>query len=342
MIVVTGATGHIGNALVRELIAQGSKKKQKIRVLALASESLESLQGLDIEVFYGDVRDYRSLIRAFKGARRVYHLAGIVTIGTGKTRLLKEVNVKGTINVCNACRDLGIPRLVYVSSIHAFKEPPKGIPIKETKNLSPHEVKGDYAKSKAAATLAVLKSVKLGLNAVIVHPTGVIGPYEYKLSNMGQLVLDFMRKKLLAIVDGSYDFVDVRDVAKGIILAGKKGRKGESYILSGEQITVKNMMKILEEETGIPAPKTVIPKWFAIITGFFSELYYKARKQKPLFTSYSVSTLSSNSLTNSEKANRELGYKSRSVKESLKDTVSWMKTHILGKQENVLPIKTKH
>ena len=156
---------------------------------------------------------------------------------------------------------------------------------------------------------------------------------------MGQLVLDFMRKKLLAIVDGSYDFVDVRDAAKGIILAGKKGRKGESYILSGEQITVKNMMKILEQETGIPAPKTVLPKWFAMITGFFSEIYYKIKKQKPLFTSYSVSTLSSNSLTSSEKAKRELGYESRSVKQSLKDTVQWMKEHFL---KNEKKLETKH
>lgn len=335
MIVVTGATGHIGSALVRELIAQRLNKKQKIKVFVLPSESLKPLEGLDVEVVYGDVRDYRSLIRAFKGAKIVYHLAGIVTIGTGKMKLLKEVNVKGTINVCNACKDLEIPKLVYVSSIHAFKEPPKGVPIKETKNFNPHEVKGDYAKSKAAATRAVLKAVRSGLNAVIVHPTGVIGPYEYKLSNMGQLVLDFMRKKLLAIVDGSYDFVDVRDVSKGIILAGKKGRKGESYILSGEQITVRSMMKILEAETGIQAPKTVLPAWFAWITGFFSEIYYKIKKQKPLFTSYSVSTLSSNSLTSSEKARQELGYKPRSVRQSLKDTVSWMREHFLKD-------KTKH
>ena len=149
MIVVTGATGHIGSALIRELISQMPKRKEKIKVLALPSESTSSIEGLNVEIVYGDVRNYRSLIRAFKGARIAYHLAGIVTIGTGKTHLLKEVNIKGTINVCNACRDLGIPRLVYVSSIHAFKEPQKGIPIKETKNFSPHEVKGDYAKSKA-------------------------------------------------------------------------------------------------------------------------------------------------------------------------------------------------
>lgn len=320
MVVVTGATGHIGNALVRELVAHG----EKVRALVLPQEPVSSIEGLGIDLVYGDVRDYRSLVRAFFGAEVVYHLAGIVAIGTGKKRLLKEVNVDGTRNVVNACMDLGISRLVYASSIHAFKEPPKGTPILETKDFDARKVEGDYAKSKAEATKIVLDAVASGLDAVIVHPTGVIGPYEYKLSNMGQLFVDFMRNRLYAIIDGAYDFVDVRDVAKGMVLAARFGRKGENYILSGEQITVRNMMSALEEETGITAPRRVLPQWFAIATGFFAEIYYKARRQQPLFTSYSVSTLSSNSLTSHNKASKELGYSPRPLKETIKDTVSWL------------------
>ncbi len=327
MVVITGATGHIGNALVRELASEGTN----IRALVLPGETTKSIDGLGVEYFSGDVRDYRSLIRAFKGAEVVYHLAGIVSIGSGKKKLLRDVNVQGTMNVCDACRDLGIPRLIYVSSIHAFKEPPRGTLISETKDFDPKHVGGNYAKSKAEATRYVLKSATEGLNAVIVHPTGVIGPYEYRLSNMGQLFVDFMRSRLYAIIDGAYDFVDVRDVAKGIVLAAKFGQKGENYILSGEQISVKSMMEVLSGETGIKAPTRIIPCWLAQFTGFFAEIYYKARKQQPLFTSYSVSTLSSNSMTNSGKALKEFGYKSRPLRETIKDTVAWLKEHTAKK-----------
>lgn len=320
MVVVTGATGHIGSALVRELVSGGTH----VKALVLESEPVDSIEGLGVETVYGDVRDYRSLIRAFKDADIVYHLAGIVTIGSGKKRLLREVNVLGTKNVCDACMDIGIPRLVYVSSIHAFKEPPKGVPITETKDFDSRKVTGNYAKSKAEATRIVLKSASEGLDVVVVHPTGVIGPYEYRLSNMGQLFMDFMRSKLYAIIEGAYDFVDVRDVARGIVLAGKFGRKGENYILSGEQVTIKNMMQVLEEETGIKAPKKVIPRWLAWSTGFFAEVYYKMLRQKPLFTSYSVSTLSSNSLTSHVKASSELGYHPRPIRETIRDTVKWL------------------
>lgn len=328
MVVVTGATGHIGSALVRELLSSG----ERVKALVMNKEPLTPLEGLDIEITYGDVRDYRSLVRAFIGADTVYHLAGIVSIGSGRKRLLREVNVQGTMNVCDACRDLGINRMVYVSSIHAFRLPPKGTPISETKEFDPRRVEGNYAKSKAEATHYVLKSVIEGLDAVIVHPTGVIGPYEYRLSNMGQLFIDFMRSRLYAIIDGAYDFVDVRDVARGIALAAKFGRKGENYILSGEHITIKSMMEALSDETGIAAPKRVIPNWLAKCTGAFAELYYKARKQQPLFTSYSVATLSSNSLTSSAKAFRELGYRSRPLKDTIRDTISWLRENILKKQ----------
>ena len=184
---------------------------------------------------------------------------------------------------------------------------------------------GDYAKSKAQATLEVLKGVAQGLDAVIVCPTGVIGPYDYKVSEMGQLIIDFIQRKLHAYVDGAYDFVDVRDVAMGIILACEKGRSGESYILSGAQITVRDLLLMLEEMTGVKAPSLKIPAWLVRTVGSIAPLYYRLTKTKPLFTAYSVDVLSSNSLISSEKAHRELGYSTRSIRESVEDAIRWFR-----------------
>lgn len=324
MIVVTGATGHIGNALVRELIT----REERIRAVVPPFEDFSSIKNFDLEIAEGDVRDISSLVKAFNGAQHVYHLAGIVSISSGRNKLLYDVNVTGTKNVVEACIQAKIKRLVYVSSIHAFEEPPHGTPITETKKFNPSEVIGQYAKSKAAATNEVFRGVEMGLDAVIVHPTGVIGPYEYRLSNTGQLIYDFVHKKLFAYIDGAYDFVDARDVAKGIILACEKGRKGENYILSGEQITVKQILRILEDETGIKAPNIKMPIWLAKLTSPLSELYYKLKKQQPLYTSYSITTLLSNSVTTHEKAAEELGYMARPIKDSIRDTVKWIKENM--------------
>lgn len=324
MVVVTGATGHIGNALIREFASKG----ERVCVLALPTDDISSLKGFDVDIKFGDVRDINSLITAFKGAQYVYHLAGIVSIGSGKRKLIHDVNVLGTRNVVDACIQSKVKRLVYVSSIHAFTEPPRGIPIVETKDFDPSKVIGQYGKSKAEATNEVLKGIERGLDAVIVHPTGVIGPYEYRMSNTGQLMVDFMNRKLFAYIDGGYDFVDVRDAASGIILAADKGRRGENYILSGEWLTVKSLLKLLEDNTSIKAPAAKIPLWLARLTGPLSELYYYVKRQKPLYTSYSISTLSSNSLTTHEKATRELGYTARPIKESIADTVKWLQQNM--------------
>lgn len=321
MIVVTGATGHIGNVLVRELLARG----EKIRTVIPPFEDITPLEGLEIEKVEGDVRDVNSLIQAFRGADVVYHLAGIISILPGKTELLYQVNVMGTRNVVEACLKSHVRRLIYTSSIHAVEEPPHGIVIDETLPYNPDKVLGDYAKSKAQATLEALEGVKKGLDTVVVCPTGVIGPYDFKPSEMGQLFVDFAKGKLNTYIDGAYDFVDVRDVVMGHILAFEKGRTGESYILSGEQITVRDLLLMLEDITGVKAPSFKIPAWLARTVGKVASLYYRLTKTKPLFTAYSVDVLDSNSLISSEKAHLELGYSTRSIRESIIDAVQWFK-----------------
>jgi dihydroflavonol-4-reductase len=329
MIVVTGATGHIGNVLVRQLLAAG----KKVRAIVPLPEDLSPLRGLDIEIVPGDVRDPASLIKAFSGADIVYHLAGIVSILPGKGRILEEVNVQGTRNVVTACRLNSVKRLVYTSSIHALKEPRHGLVISEAQPFDPIAVLGEYAKSKARASLEVLKGIQQGLDAVIVCPTGVIGPYDFKGSEMGHLIQTFLRRKLPAGVNGAYDFVDVRDVAAGMILAAEKGTKGEVYILSGEQISIRKLFTSLEQISGTRAPFMMVPCWLARIAGVISTPFVLWHKKKPLFTAYSIDVLNSNSVVNSNKAKFALGFSARPLVDSLGDTVQWFRAeaHIMSK-----------
>jgi dihydroflavonol-4-reductase len=324
-VTVTGATGHIGNVLVRQLLRDG----HKVRALVAPFEDDLPLDGLDVDRFSADVCDPASLRRAFRGANAVYHLAGIIAITPGRDALLQKVNVEGTRNVVDACLNEGVGRLVYTSSIHAIQEPPEGITIDETFPVDPDSVLGPYARSKAQATLEVKRAIKRGLDAVIVHPTGVIGPFDFRVSEMGQLVLDFIRGKLKAYLDGAYDFADVRDVARGMVLACRQGRKGESYILSGQRVSIRHILEVLEEASGVRAPSFKVPDWLARLAGKLSPLYYRIKGGKPLFTDYSVDVLRSNSLVSCEKARVELGYKCRSVSESIRDSVAWFRQELV-------------
>ncbi|MFH1663052.1 MAG: SDR family oxidoreductase [Chloroflexota bacterium] len=322
MVVVTGATRHIGNVLVRQLLARGDK----VRVLIPPAKDITPLKGLKVEMVEGDVCNINSLIQAFRDSDIVYHLASIISILPGRdNKLLDQVNVTGTQNVIEACMETGVQRLVYTSSIHAIEEPPHGTMIDETLHCNPDRVPKGYGRSKALATLAVLDGVERGLNAMIVHPTGVIGPYDYRISEMGQLTIDFVNGNLKAYIDGTYDFVDVRDVSRGIILAGDKGQSGERYILSGEQITVRQLMLMLQEISGVQAPSLRMPVWLARIAAGFSPFYYKLTRRKPRFTTYSIDVLCSNSLICSDKARRELGFTARPARQSISDATSWFK-----------------
>jgi len=321
MIVVTGATGHVGNVLVRKLL----KYNEKVRIFIPPSEDLKLLENLDIEIVEGDIRDINLLTKAFKGAELVYHLAGIVSILPDTDGLLYEVNVLGTRNVVNTCLKTDIKRLIYTSSIHALKEPPFGTPIDESCSFEPQYSRGGYDQSKALASLEVLKGVEKGLNAVLVCPSGIIGPCDYKISQMGQLFIDYMKGNQNIYIEGAYDFVDVRDVAEGLINAAKYGKKGETYILSGESITVYELMLYLQKITGIKSPKFKLPLWFVKAVCNFVPFYHKITNNKPLFTSYSIEVLNSNCDISSIKAQKELYFSTRPLKESIKDSVEWFK-----------------
>jgi dihydroflavonol-4-reductase len=322
--VVIGATGHLGNVLVRELVKTG----EKVRVVALPNDDISPIKELNVEIVYGDVTDLPSIEEALSGANVVYHLASAVNISSGKRALLEKVNVGGTANVISASLKNHIDRLIYTSSVHAILEPPHGTIINETLPFVPDKVLGDYAKTKAKASLLVLDAVKkYGLDAVILCPSGIIGPYDYKVSEMGQLMLDFIEGRLKAYIDGAYDFADVRDVATGHILAAEKGKKGEYYILSGHRMTIEKLLMLLKKITGIKKPVHKMPYALALFTAPLTHIYYHFTKTKPLFTTYSIRVLASNSYISHDKATKELGYTVRPVENSLKDAYEWFAKH---------------
>jgi dihydroflavonol-4-reductase len=321
MLVVTGAPGHLGNNLVRLLLQGGNR----VRCMVLRGESLISLEGLDVEIVEGDVRDPASLDCAFAGADVVYHLASVISLTPRHLDLLEQVNVRGARNVAEACLRNGVRRLVYTSSIHALVEPPRGMAIDESMPCDPSRIKMAYSRSKAEGTLEVMDVARQGMDVVVLYPTGIVGPFDFKPSEMGQVVLDYVRGKIPARIAGGYDFVDVRDVAMGHILAAEKGDPGEGYILSGEWISVDDIMAELSQVARVPVPRMRLPLALARVAASVSTMLSAVFRMRSLLNTDSLDTLTSNSLVCSAKARRDLGYGARPVRESLRDAVRWFR-----------------
>ncbi len=319
MILVTGATGHIGNVLIRKLLDQG----EKVRALVWRDEDTTPLKGLEVEQVTGDVLDPASLEPAMDGVETVYHLAGIISIMPGRNPFVWKVNVEGTRNVLEAARCADIRRLVYTSSIHAISRAPYGVAMDESLGFDQNNPYGDYDRSKAAASLEVQKAAFAGLDAVIVCPTGVIGPYDFRGSEMGEVIRSASEARTMFYVEGAYDFVDVRDVVDGLISANANGRQGESYILGGNRILVCDILEMVRSVTGKAFASFKMPFSLAEFAAKFTPYYYRWSKAKPRFTPYSLEVLQSNSNISHAKAACELGYQSRPAIETITDTVHW-------------------
>ena len=246
--IITGAKGHLASTILRYL----RKEPCLIRGLILPTE--EGEDDAQITYYKGDVTQPASLEGIFSGTECnetiVIHAAGIVSISDGVTPMLYAANVEGTRNIIAQCERHGVKRLVYVSSVHAIPESDEKATISETDHFSPESVNGAYAKTKAEATQAVLDAACRGLDAVVVHPSGIIGPYNRGSNHIVQLIDMDISGKLPAGVVGGYDFVDVRDVAKGCLKAAERGRSGECYILSNRYFTVQELLECVRKTVG--------------------------------------------------------------------------------------------
>ncbi len=326
--IVTGAAGHLGSHVIDALIKRGDT----VRAFLLPNEKIPDFVAYDTRLlseYFGDVREAKSLDPLFEnagGAQFVLiHCAGIISISEKKDPRIYKVNVGGTKNIVNACISHNVKRLVYVSSVHAIPVLPAGQTMGEIGEFYPESVHGQYAKTKAEATQLVLDAAKSELDAVIVHPAGIIGPNGLDTGNIPHMLKKLVGGHFKVAVRGGFDFVDVRDVAEGILLAAEKGRRGECYILSNRFIDLKEFFNTFSDVAGLKRLKLYMPLFMAQAVAPFAELYYSLAKKTPVFTRYSLMTLSKNALYSHEKATRELGYSTRNLKDTMRDIAAWLK-----------------
>ena len=316
-VAITGATGHVGAALVRALIYRGRQTRCLVHV------NRRAVDGLDTEIAEGDIRDPESLYRAFDGAEVVYHLAASISLSTHDWPRLEVVNVNGTRNVVEACLRAGVRRLVHFSSIHALVQEPLSVPVDEQRPLAESGRYPPYDRSKAAAEREVKAGIERGLDAVIINPTAITGPYDYQLSHFGEALLAMAQGKLPALVTGGFDWVDVRDVAEGAIRAEERANCGASYLLSGHWMSMCDIAAMVAEITGAPGQGFVCPLWLARLGAPVVAAMGRLNGKRPLYTSVSLRALKSNRNISHEKASRELGYQPRPFRETLQDTLRW-------------------
>jgi dihydroflavonol-4-reductase len=323
LIVVTGASGHIGANLVRELLARGETVRTVQR-----DDNPESLVGLDVERVKADVRDFDSMRKAFEGADILYHLAALISIVGPMGGLVREINVEGAANVARAALETKVRRMVHFCSVHAFDQEPLDEPLDETRaRVKQGGPAPAYDQSKAAGEAEVRKVVEKGLDAVIVHPSGTIGPWDFAPSRMGQVFLDLFERRLPALVPGGFNWVDARDVVAGAIAAAERGRTDESYLLSGHWKSVAEIATISESFTGSKPPAVTAPMWLARIGAPFLEGFAKVTDREPLYTAESLTALRANRNYDLSKSARELGYRPRPTEESVRDCYTWFAEH---------------
>jgi dihydroflavonol-4-reductase len=322
-VMVTGASGHLGANLVQALLDRGE------RVRVLVHRSAGALADLDhrLERVQGSVCEPDSLGPAFEGASRVYHLAGVISIDGDADGRVHRVNVEGTRNVTRACLERGVGRLIHVSSVHAFDMHPRDELLDETRaQVADSNHHSAYDRSKALGERVVREAVTAGLDAVIVNPTGIMGPVDHGPSRLGQLLCDLANRKLPALLDGGFDFVDVRDVASTVYFAGERGRRGENYIIGNAWYSLRELAALVEDQTGRPAPAVVTPVWAARFGVPFARLASRMRGREPAFTRESLEVLLSNRSISSRKARIELGHAPRPLRETVADSIQHLAT----------------
>lgn len=324
---VTGASGFLGSAICRQLAERG----ERVRALVLPGDKAATYLPESIEICFGDLCDQKSIEEFFRISTDykiiVIHSASIVTVNPDFNPKVMEVNVRGTENIIEQCRrHQNFEKMVYVSSTGCIPEPPKGTSIKEISHFSPDGLWDCYSQSKAIATQIVLDASEKGLNACVVHPSGIMGPEDYAVGHTTRVLADIINGKMSAAISGSFNLADVRDLASGTIAAADRGRKGECYILGNEPVSFKEFTRLVARESGCKKISFFLPGKLAYWIAARLEKRTKYTGKKPQMTTFAVWNLMRNNEFDSTKAKKELGYTTRPYSETIHDQIEWMKT----------------
>jgi dihydroflavonol-4-reductase len=325
MIVVCGASGHVGANLVRMMLERGETPR------VVVHREAASLDGLQVERVEGDLLAPESLAAAFRGADAVIQLAALISITGDQGGRVRAMNVQGARNAARAAREAGVRRFIHVSSVHAYAHSPD-VPVVEG-GPRPGAKAPAYDRSKAEGEEAVLEEARgdlpgggWAMEAVVVNPSGVIGPFDFGPSRFGQSLVQMARGRLPALVDGGFDWVDARDVCASILAALERGRAGEGYLLGGRWASVVEIARMVAEQTGVPAARLATPRWLASAVAPLAQWGQATIGQEPLFTPEGLHALFHGSRkVDWSKAARELGHSPRPLPETIRDTVGWFR-----------------
>jgi len=317
---VTGATGFVGSHVARQLLAAG----HSVRALVRPASNTKSLEGLPVERAEGDLRDVISIDRAMRDVRWVFHVAADYRLWARNPREIYESNVEGTHRLFEVAAQNGVERIVYTSTVATMAVPGHGheLPNEDTV-ATVGEMIGHYKRSKFLAELEAIKAASQGIPVVIVNPTAPVGPGDWKPTPTGKIIVDFLNGKMPAYVDTGLNLVAVEDVAAGHLLAAKKGRIGERYILGARNMTLRQILEALAKITGRSAPHVRLPHAVALAAAYADELFSRLAGREPRIPVEGVKMSRHRMFVASDKAERELGYHPGAVEAALERAVRW-------------------
>ena len=321
---VTGATGFVGSHVARALAERGAD----LRLLVRSTSNTKNVSDLKADLVSGDLRDPASLEKAVSGCETVFHVAADYRLWVRDPDQMHRTNVEGTRAILGAARKAGIRRVVYTSSVATMGFTSNGQPANEDSPVSLDNMIGPYKRSKFVAEQVAIEAARSGLEVVIVNPTTPVGDCDIKPTPTGRIVVDFLKKKFPAYVDTGLNLVDVAECARGHIAAFEKGRRGERYILGGENLTLKQILDKLAAITGLPSPSVRVPYVVALATGVVDEVVTgRIRGREPRATIDAVRMGRKKMFVSSAKAERELGWKLVAVDDALRRAVVWFRAN---------------
>ena len=319
---VTGAAGFLGSHVTRRLVARG----ETVRVLVRASSSNRAISDLSLEYVTGDLRDAASLDRAMAGVQRVYHVAADYRLWAKRTKDIYDSNVGGTKNLLAAAKRAGVEQMIYTSTVATIAVDRPELPNEFT-DAKLEEMVGHYKRSKWMAEREVLQAAKEGLPVIVAMPTTPVGPWDWKPTPTGKIILDFLNGKMPGYVETGLNFVGVEECAAGHLLAAEHGKVGERYLLGAENLTLKGLLDLLAKITGLRAPAMKIPHGVALGVAYVESAFSRLVGKEPQIPVEGVKIARHKMFVDASRAQRELGFQPGSVAAALERAVRWYRAN---------------